>query len=229
MAKIQNFFKQIENSLYCLDTCKMIIVLETYTIGKNLVINEEENTIYLNGLISEVTFPEDSFSLILDYPIILKYSDITKTKESIKLIFNKDTEILEVPLQKQDLTEIVLYVERLISGKERFKDINHLFLKFYKIYSDISSIDLVHMEILISQVLRDKNNPVIPARVGPNPNNPVLMNIKKNVFNSGLLQGLAFENVNAAINTGLINETELPPSILERLLTGNLVEKKEEE
>ncbi len=229
MAKIQNFFKQIENSLYCLDTCKMIIVLETYTIGKNLVINEEENTIYLNGLISEVTFPEDSFSLILDYPIILKYSDITKTKESIKLIFNKDTEILEVPLQKQDLTEIVLYVERLISGKERFKDINHLFLKFYKIYSDISSIDLVHMEILISQVLRDKNNPVIPARVGPNPNNPVLMNVKKNVFNSGLLQGLAFENVNAAINTGLINETELPPSILERLLTGNLVEKKEEE
>lgn len=229
MAKIRNFFKQIENSLYCLDTCKMTINLETYTIGKNLVINEEENTIYLNGLISEVTFPEDSFSLILDYPIILKYSDITKTKESIKLIFNKDTEILEVPLQKQDLTEIVLYVERLISGKERFKDINHLFLKFYKIYSDISSIDLVHMEVLISQVLRDKNNPVIPARVGPNPNNPVLMNVKKNVFNSGLLQGLAFENVNAAINTGLINETELPPSILERLLTGNLVEKKEEE
>jgi len=229
MAKIQNFFKQIENNLYCLDTCKMTINLETYTIGKNLVINEEENSIYLNGLISKVEFPEDSFSLILDYPIILKYSDITKTKESIKLIFNKDTEILEVPLQKQDLTEIVLYVERLISGKERFKDINHLFLKFYKIYSDISSIDLVHMEILISQVLRDKNNPVIPARVGPNPNDPVLMNIKKNVFNSGLLQGLAFENVNAAINTGLINETELPPSILERLLTGNLVEKKEEE
>jgi hypothetical protein len=227
MAKIQNFLKQIENNLYCLDTCKMTIDLETYTIGKNLVINEEENTIYLNGLISEVQFSEFSFSLILDYPIILKYSDITKTKESIKLTFNKDSEILEVPLQKQDLTEIVLYVERLISGKERFKDINHLFLKFYKIYSDISSIDLVHMEILISQVLRDKNNPVIPARVGQYPMNPVLLNLKKNVFNSGLLQGLAFENVNAAINTGLINETELPPSVLERLLTGNLVEKKE--
>ena len=137
--------------------------------------------------------------------------------------------MLEVPLQKQDQKEIVLYVERLISGRERFKDINHLFLKFFKVYGgDISSIDLVHMEVLISQVLKDADNPVIPSRVGRDPLHPVLMNIKKNVFNSGLLQGLAFENVNAAINTGLINETELPPSILEKLLTGTLIEKKEE-
>jgi hypothetical protein len=132
-------------------------------------------------------------------------------------------------LKKQDLKEIVLYVERLISGKERFKNIDHLFLKFYKIYADISSMDLVHMEVLISQVLRDKNNVVIPARIGSDPMHPVLINLKKNVFNSDLLVGLAFENVNAAINTGLINDTEMPPSILQKLLTGNLVEKKPKE
>ena len=40
-------------------------------------------------------------------------------------------------------------------------------------------MDLVHMEVLISQVLRDKNNPVIPARVGSDPMHPVLMNLKK--------------------------------------------------
>ncbi len=226
--QLKTKLNQIENNLYCTDLCSMIIDLESYEIGDNFIINEEENTIYLNGLISKVNFPDLSFDLILDYPVIIKYSKIiNKTKDVINLLFNKDYEMLEVPLQKQDLKEIVLYVERLMSGKERFKDINHLFLKFYKIYSDISSIDLVHMEVLISQVLRDSNNPVIPARVGKDPLKPVLMNIKKNIFNSGLLQGLAFENVNNALNTGLITTTELPPSVLERLLTGTLVEKKE--
>lgn len=222
-------FNQTENSLYCLEKCSMTIDLESYNIGDDLVINEEENLITLNGLISKIEFEDLSFDFILDYPVILKYYEIIKTKEFIKVIFNKDDEMLEVPLQKQDIKELVLYTERLISGKERFKDINHLFLKFYKIYSEISSIDLVHMEIVISQILRDKKNPVLPARVGSDPENPILFNIKKNIFNSGLLQGLAFENVNTAINTGLISETEMSPSILEKVLTGTLVEKKKEE
>jgi hypothetical protein len=91
-------------------------------------------------------------------------------------------------------------------------------------------MDLVHMEVLISQILRDKNNPVFPSRVGKDPMHPVLRNIKKNVFNNGgLLQGLAFENTSAAINAGLIATTELEPSILERLLTGTLVERKDKD
>ncbi len=227
--QVKKKLNQVENDLFCLDDCSITIDLETYEIGDNLIINEDENTIQLDGLISRIEFSDLSFDLILDYPVIIKYSEILKSKETIKLMFKKDNDIMEVPLQKQDLKEVVLYVDRLIGGRERFRDIDHLFLKFYKIYSDISSMDLVHMEVLISQVLRDKNNPSIPARVGSDPMHPQLLNIKKNIFNSSLINGLAFENVNAAINTGLISTTELPPSVLERLLTGDLVEKKEKE
>lgn len=226
MEKVEKYLHQTENIIYCLDDCEIEIKLETYEIGDNLIINDDDNTIYLNGLLSRISFPNFSFDLILDYPVILKYRELTKNKESIRLSFRKDDEILEVPLQKQDIKQLVLYLERLISGKERFKNIDHLFLKLYKSYSDISDMDLVHMEILLSQVLRDKDNPVLPSRVGKDPMNPVLFNIKRNIFNSGLLQGLAFENVNEAIKTGLITETELPPSVLEKLLTGTLVEKK---
>ena len=230
MPSVRKYLNQIKNSLYCLDSCSMIIDLESYDIGDNLIINKDENYIQLDGLLSKIKFADLEFELILDYPVIINYNEISQSKEFIKLSFNKDDEMLEVPMQKQDQKEIVLYVERLISGRERFKDINHLFLKFFKIYGgDVSNIDLVHMEILISQALRDKNNPVIPARVGSDPEHPILLNIKKNVFNSSFINGLAFENVNAAINTGLINTTELPPSILEKLLTGTLIEKKEKE
>jgi DNA-directed RNA polymerase beta' subunit len=224
--KIKSKLYQENENIFCLDDCSIIIDLDTYKIGDNLLIDEDENTVKLNGLISRIEFSDLSFDFILDYPVILKYVDISKTDESVKLDCTKDSEILEVPLQKQDIKEGVLYTERLIAGRERFKDINHLFLKFYKFYKDITAMDLVHMEIFMSQILRDKNNPTIPARVGSDPLNPVLMNIKKNIFNSGFIQGLAFENVNQAIKTGLITKTELEPSILEKLLTGELVEKK---
>ena len=229
IAQIKSKIKQEKNSLFCLDDCSVTISLEDYRIGDDLLIDEEENTIQLNGLISKIEFSDLSFDLVLDYPIVFNYEEITKSTEYIKLTFKKDDEFLEVPFQKQDIKELTLYVERLIGGKEKFKDINHLFLKLFKNYSEISSMDLVHLEVLMSQILRDKTNPVYPARVGSDPLHPVLLNIKKNIFNSGLLQGLAFENVNTAINTGLISKTELEPSILEKLLSGTLVEKKKEE
>ena len=227
LEQLKNKLSQTQANLYCLENCSIIIDLEEYKIGDDLKINDDDGTVQVNGLLAKIEFSDLTFDFILDYPVILKYYQIVQSKENIKLNFRKDDEILEVPLQKQDIRELALYVERLVSGKERFKDINHLFLKLYKNYAeDISSMDLVHLEILLSQVLRDKINPVIPARVGKDPEHPILMNIKKNIFNSGLLQGLAFENVNAAINTGLITKTELEPSILEKVLTGTLVEKK---
>jgi hypothetical protein len=195
-----------------------------------MLIDTDENFVRVNGLISRIEFSDLSFDLILDYPVILKYNDISKTEDIIKLEFKKDSEIIEIPLQKQDIKEGILYIERLIAGKERFNDVNHLFLKVYKFYKDLApSMDLVHMEVFMSQILRDKKNPVLPSRIGSDPLHPVLMNIKKNIFNSGFIQGLAFENVNAAIKTGLITKTELEPSVLEKLLTGTLVEKQTKE
>jgi hypothetical protein len=227
---IKSRLSQNENSIYSLSPSSLLINLDSYTIGDDLLINEEENTIEVDSLISTIDFGNITFDIILDYPVILKYIEINKTNEFIKLTFNKDDEIFEVPKQVQDIKEIVLYIERLLGGKERFKDVNHLFLKFYKMYNkEISSMDLVHMEILISQVLRDKNNPTYPARVGSDPEHPSMANIKQDVFSSSFIQGMAFENIGKAINTGLITTTELEPSILEKLLSGTLVEKKEKD
>ena len=227
IEEIKSKLGQIENNVICKETCSLTINLEDYKIGDNLLINEEENSIQVDSLISIIKFGDLSFDIILDYPIILNFSNMVQTKEYITLQCNKDDEILQVPQQVQDIKEIVLYIERLMGGKEKFKDVNHLFLKFYNMYNkEISNMDLVHMEVLISQCLRDKDNPMIPARVGSDPEHPSMANIKQDIFNSGFLQGLAFENIGKAINSGLITTTELQPSILEKLLIGTLVGKK---
>jgi len=48
-----------------------------------------------------------------------------------------------------------------------------------------------------------------------------MMNIKQDVFATGFVQGLAFENVNKAIESGLI-QPETEESILGKLLTGTI-------
>ena len=89
-------------------------------------------------------------------------------------------------------------------------------------------MDSVHLEILLSQCLRDRANINLPARLGKKWD-PMLVNIKKVVFSSGFVQGLAFENVNEAIKTGLVSDDIMEPSIIEKILTGELVERRGEE
>ena len=228
MIKLKDFLYQIENSLYCKHDCSLILSFENYKIGDDLFINEEENIIETNSLIARIIFSDVSFDLILDYPVILSYDLLTKTNEGIVLQLKSDDEILSAPMQREDIKELTLHIERILGGKERFRDIEHLFLKFYNTYKEISKIDLVHMEILISQIIRDKNNPMLPSRVGSDPEHPQTANLKQNVFNSGFIGGLAFENIGKAISTGLIETTQLEPSILEKVLMGTLVKKKEE-
>jgi len=67
---------------------------------------------------------------------------------------------------------------------------------------------------------------IIPARLGSDPFHPKLLNIKKNVFSTSFLQGLAFENIGEAIKVGLTSDQELPPSMIEKILTGKIVERK---
>ena len=43
------------------------------------------------------------------------------------------------------------------------------------------------------------------------------------------MHGLAFENTGLAIKTGLITEQKMEPSIIEKILTGTLVEKEKED
>jgi hypothetical protein len=142
----------------------------------------------------------------------------------IKIEYTKNSTILEASLEVEDIKKQVSFVERLMSGKEIYKDVDHFLLKLYRVFKDVSNMDLIHLEILISNSLRNKNDLSKFARLGTW--NPVLINMKDIVFRSGFVQGLAFENIGKSINTGLISNVYDKPSILERILIGTIVEEK---
>jgi hypothetical protein len=132
---------------------------------------------------------------------------------------------MEAPITTVEIKEQVNYIKRLLGGKMIYKDPSHLLMKIFKVYGPpVSDLDLVHMEVMASQVLRDKPNPAIPARLGKTWN-PAMANVKENVFSTSFLQGLAFENVGKAIQVGLSDTPDLSmlggdETIFEKILKG---------
>lgn len=220
---ISKFLKQTENNLNTKGDVVITIDLEIYTMNDDIKIEQEK--IWAKSLVCKAQYENDSFSIVLDYPVELEINDMQKTKDQIVLRYKKGDSILHASLEAAELKGQILYVERLLGGREIFKDAPHLYRKLLRVYGPQSGMDSIHLEILESQALRDKTKPNLPARLGSSWN-PTMVNIKSTVFSEGFVQALAFENINKAVNEGLIGEEKHEPSILENVLTGTLVEVK---
>jgi len=226
MAKLTQYLDQAEDTLVAKKDCTVTISLSDYRMNDNIEIREKEGVVWVNSLLSQIEFDDLIFSLILDYPVELQIKDMEHIpKEKIILKYNSQDIILVVPFTTVEIKERINYVERVIGGKEVYKNPEHLLKRVLDVYKNLSSMDLVHLEVLISQVIRDRTQEELPARLGKKWD-PVMMNIKTIVFNTGFIQGLEFENVRRAIDTGLTTSQALEPSVLEKLATGELVDRR---
>ena len=223
-VNLKKYFYQDDNKLVCLKPCKITLDMSNYEMNNNIQINDDH--VWVNHLLSRIEFNDGIFNLILDYPVHIKKINMELIgKELMVFNYTGNDIIIEAPLQTAEIKEQVNYVKRLMGGKVVYKDPSHLVGKVLKVFGGtISNLDMVHFEVLISQTLRDKSNPELPARLGKRWD-PIMMNIKNAVFASGFVQGLAFENVNKAIETGLIAQTDVESSLLGRLVTGEDITK----
>ena len=228
MAKLNKYLQQSDDKLVAAQPCIITIEMTDYTLSDTLQVKTEDGIIWAKSLISKAEFQDIVFNIMLDYPIELQTTNMeTVGKERIILKYLKGELILTIPSTTVEIKEQVNYIKRLLGGREMYKDPAHLLKKILKVYGgSVSDLDLVYLEIMASQVLRDKKDHAIPARLGKKWD-PVMANIKSDVFDTSFIQGLEFENVGKAIDIGLTTSKQTPePSILERVVTGELVTPK---
>jgi hypothetical protein len=217
---------QTDNQLVTRKPCKVTINTNEYHLNVDLFI--EDTLVWSNSLLATVEFEDITFNLILDKSVQIQvFNNMIKTKDEISFEYKENDTMLEVPVEASHISAQIKYLERLLGGREIYKDVDHLFRKLYNIYgpSVAPDMDLVHLEVLTSHCLRDRHNQSIPARLAKTWD-PIMINIKKIVFNTSFVQGLAFENINEAIRTGLVTDEPYEPSILEKVLTGELTGKR---
>jgi hypothetical protein len=223
--KITQYLKQEEHQL--ITTKPMVLSIDMSNYDKtNFLVKEEGKKIWVKSLLAKAEYDDKMFDITLDYGLeLFVYERENIGKEYVKLKYEANSPMLEVSTEAGESAVQISYVERLIGGREILKDAGHLYRKLFAVYGKLSNMDSAHLEIMCSQVLRDKKNIQNPARLGSTWD-PILVNLKKVIFSEGFINGLAFENINDAIKTGLISEEKAEQSIIEKVMTGGLVDEK---
>ena len=110
------------------------------------------------------------------------------------------------------------YLDTLVGGQYPRSDVVSIYNKFYKALAPVGGWDSVHLEVIISNILRARKDPQKPARL-IEPFDPEMHSIKTlpNLISYPL--GLAFENFSKGVQYGMISQ-RAPESQIEKVMFG---------
>lgn len=106
-------------------------------------------------------------------------------------------------------------INRLLDGSIKY--INSPEVLLDAVHEQLPSLDLVHIELILSNMFRVKSDLTIPCRL-KDYSDFEIVGIKKLPFLNSWLTGLSFEDPNKAIKTALLNEKDADMNPIERVL-----------
>jgi hypothetical protein len=147
MAKITKYLEQIDNDLMTKLPCELTIPMSNYRLNDNLKINEAEENIWVSSLLSQIEYSDIVFNLILDYSIEIQIKNMeVYPKEKIVLKYDKGDMILTAPFETVEIKKQVSFGERLLGGREVYKNPEHILKRMMDVYGgSVSDLDLVHL------------------------------------------------------------------------------------
>lgn len=213
------FFTQKEKYLYLNEDVMSISVDKTIYTGKYKIIDESDRyklplgyfKININNIEIEVT---------IEQPVELyKYTDYKETDNNILLMYGKDDKVMKVEPFILKPEKIAGSLDQYLGGQSPYTTPESLLLKLYRILSNFDSWDMVHLETIVSSILRNKQNPQIPARL-KEPYDPVTVSVKNLPSILSPYLGISFENISKSLTSSLISDEPPYVSPIEKVLFG---------
>jgi DNA-directed RNA polymerase beta' subunit len=219
---LEKNFKQEKSQLKSKVKGHILIDLRQYLDPKEDIKITDKEAI-LNYAYFQLRYLSYDVNVMIDNRIKIDMTDkkLTKQEHFIKIEFPENSMIFDCIPTEEKFSEQVKILEALLSGRTPWKNSDHFCMKIYDFYLQTGTdADLVHFEILASNLLRDASNPSYPARLNPK-YNPVVKSLNSVPKLESWLQGFAFQDPKDAITTGLLYKRPSSETILERLITGN--------
>jgi hypothetical protein len=215
-------YEQKTSKLMALTDGKIEISLASYLDPKK-DIQITSTKASLNYAYFKLIYSDVETSITIDNKIEIDLKDkvVTQKEGLITIEYKEKSEVFDAIPTSEAFSEQVKIIEALLSGRTPYKDADHFLMKIYDQYATLNSdMDLIHLEILASNLLRDKGNPSYPARMNPKYSAQV-MPLKSIPKLESWLQAFAFERPTESLTAGLIYDRPTDETILEKIITGN--------
>ena len=169
------------------------------------------------------------FLFSLDQPVTLftKNGDLTEDKKTIMINFSGEIPIMEAEIFSMEPAKVARMLDVYSGGKTPWITPEHIYNKFYKVISPFGDFDSVHLEVIVSNILRWKKDPRIPARV-KRPYEPATFSAKDLPLLMSWTLGLVFENFNKSVSYGILSDRG-KESDIEKVFFGIPLSMSEEE
>lgn len=225
-ARYNKDFKVDKTNLICINQEGGFINIDEsyYEDKKDLVVKEGQSidmtygffTINMSGYVVDVAIDNK-------IQIPLNGNQLIKTENGYQVKFGQNSVVFIAVPTPQIFSKKVKIIDALFSGKSPFKSPDHFVQKIYETYQGLGSdADMVHFEVLASNLLRDKGNPSYPARINPHGYDAKVISLNSIPKNESWLGAFAFQDPKDAIMTGLIYQRPTDETIIEKVMTGNL-------
>lgn len=227
--KVKEYFAYNPQTYEVVANKKLVIELsrEIYEDVYKAIYGDDNDDIEVSNLVFSVLEDEDSdkqvLSVILPATVLLNISDevtIKKNSDSIFLIYEKGTRIMTMELSAVDVGQAFqnIYLILLRGHKLNVEDPEVLLLHLYNSMKQLGTVDLIHLELILSVLLRNKEDPYRQARL-VEPYRPELYNIYTVMkYEAPLLGGLRTNLKDAVRRTVISGKTNEHKSTIAKIV-----------
>ena len=221
--------------------------------GGKIYVSKSDVNLYLNRAVCDFKYTEDSIliksglitieSLFDDKETMSQELDLDELNElvglEIKISEDVDVETLQngtirinvvknkdpinIVYITQDMSQTIKYINNLLTGRNSLDHLD-LYNKLLKVYGSLGILSK-HLEVLVSQMNRSASNHYQLWRRNKRDKGE-LIGIKTIPFKESVLVAVTYENINKAIEQGLISSkinSEQNDSPLDQLIAGKII------
>jgi len=217
LSELNHIMDVREKEIYAKDDFTIEIDRHEYD---DKTLQEYHNRFELPGLITIRYGQEDPTYLFLPFNFNInlnKPEDIKTVGRFLILNFKKGE--LVVHKDKYTTTINPAVITKILDGVTKYIKDPRIMLNM--LIDELSGMDNVHLELMISNMFRDSQNNKIPARL-TDYKDFVILGSKKLPFIDSWLSALAFQDIGKAIETGLVNNDDAQFNDIEKTLVKNI-------
>lgn len=213
MLQLHDVFDIQKNQIICKIPCEINIDEKDYDERSFI---EQSDKISLPGILDfYVPSKDTTIQFAVTFSVnLLKTEHTSKNRKITTIHYNTGDIVIEKDYVDTE-TDIGL-LTRLLHGNIKY--INDPKTLINMIYDIIPSVDLVHVELIVSNMFRRKNNESERCRIKGNYNNSVIIGQKNQPFQDSWMSALAFQYIDKAITQGLVQGKEAEQNPIESVI-----------